>query len=460
VSAARPRLAFVAAWAAIAAGCADARPVVDGGAGCGADMRRGIHECGILDPDSPDFHGALIRSVNWDLQSCAQCHGEDFSGGSAQSSCLGCHPGSGGPTGCATCHGAPPSTGAHAAHAAGTIARPFDCTECHLKPRLYTDVGHILGGDGTLLPPPAVVRFGALAAASVDGVTRAGAPSWNGDSAICSNVYCHGAAFADAKAARTTPDWKGGASEAACGACHGLPPADHGNGPGARCELCHPAVAGAALSVSNPALHVDGQVQLGDGSGACWACHGTTGNPAPPRDLSGNTDPSAIGVGAHAAHVGATHRLSAPVLCGDCHVVPTALADAGHIDHDLPATVFPPAALTGSLSAADGAMPAWDHASARCANVYCHGGGATLSTDQSAGLERAPLWTGGTSEAACGGCHGVPPVDGSHQSTMTLDHCADCHPKTMDASGAIIVSGAPGALTSMHINGVVDVQMP
>jgi predicted CxxxxCH...CXXCH cytochrome family protein len=217
-------------------------------------------------------------------------------------------------------------------------------------------------------------------------------------------------------------------------------------------------MAGAGMKIANPALHVDGQVQLGDGSGACWACHGSAGDPAPPRDLSGNADPTAIGVGAHAAHLGATHRLSAPVLCSDCHLVPKTISDPGHVDHDLPAIVFPQGILAGSLSAADNATPAWDHAGARCANVYCHGGGAMLATDRAAGLERTPLWTGGTGEAACGACHGVPPVDASHQSSMTLDHCADCHPKTMDASGAIIVTGPPGALASTHINGVVDVQ--
>jgi hypothetical protein len=50
----------------------------------------------------------------------------------------------------------------------------------------------------------------------------------------------------------------------------------------------------------------------------------------------------------------------------------------------------------------------------------------------------------------------LPPGDGAHVGITSPD-CARCHPSTVTANGAIIVSGPPGARTSTHINGVIDV---
>lgn len=201
----------------------------------------------------------------------------------------------------------------------------------------------------------------------------------------------------------------------------------------------------------SPATHVDGIAQVGGVASpavpACTGCHGAAGqNPAPPRDSSGNTSPTALGVGAHQAHVTAAHHLSVPVPCSTCHVVPAALEDPGHINHPLPAIV-----VFSGLAVHDGATPAWNRANATCTNSYCHGGGQSMAGDTNARL-RAPVWTLGTSQAFCGSCHGVPPSTPAHAG-VAFPNCSGCHPGTVEPNGAIHfdVGG-----TTKHMNGVID----
>jgi predicted CxxxxCH...CXXCH cytochrome family protein len=80
-------------------------------------------------------------------------------------------------------------------------------------------------------------------------------------------------------------------------------------------------------------------------------------------------------------------------------------------------------------------VPSWD--GTRCTNVYCHG-------------TATPSWTLGTSQAECGTCHAIPPANSAHAGATALDQCTRCHPRTIDATGALIAGGG-------HINGVVDV---
>ncbi len=415
---------LAAACALLFAACADGRPpdgvpCSDPSASCGR-----VHPLDVNDPASPDFHGTLIQNLGWNFSLCQGCHGQDFSGGTSGVSCLTCH--SDGPTSCTTCHGQPPATGAHRAHASGaTLQKKFDCTECHLKPLVYTDAGHLFAADGTLLPDEPRVTFGALAGASLDGGARIGPPTYA--SGTCSNVYCHGGAFADASATNRAPTWSGGGDQAACGTCHGTPPSDHAR---TNCAECHPRVVDGSGKIVDFARHLDGKLSLGDESGGCLACHPSPG-------------------GAHASHTGAAHKIAAPIACGDCHAVPQAVSSAGHIDHAGPATVFP--AGLGGLAFSDGAQPAWSHAAATCSAVYCHGGGAALAADTSPSIVRAPSWTPGSGAATCGACHGIPPTNAPHTAAMTLADCARCHPSTIDASGALVAGGT-------HLDGKVDAQ--
>jgi len=444
-----------------------------------AFLQSSVHPGGIMNPDSGDFHGKLLREQKYAFGVCQKCHGTDFAGGSSGVSCLGCH--SKGPTDCSTCHGAIASKGSHAHHlgaagasavtggpgAAAPLGKSYGCQECHVVPTAYTDVGHIFLASGELDPPPAEVKLGATAALTPAGATRAAEPSYDPATQSCSNVYCHGAVLADTTGTNTHPVWSAPATgQADCGTCHGLPP-NHANG--SVCSACHPAVVDKDRKIVAPDLHIDGKVDFA-AAGAdatagsnCAGCHGSAASPAPPRSLAGQTAPTARGVGAHQAHLQATAHLRGPIACNECHRVPAEVSSAGHFtghgagaDADIAAEVFPPDPTVGVLAQADGATPAWDVATATCSGVYCHGGGAKLRTD-TASIDRAPVWTA-AGDLGCGSaCHGLPPVFAPHMPSMARTDCASCHPRTVDPAGNIIVSGAPGAETSAHMNGALDV---
>jgi predicted CxxxxCH...CXXCH cytochrome family protein len=416
-----------------------------------------IHEAGILNPHSPDFHGALLADNHWDLSLCTGCHGDAFEGGPAEAPCTTCH--TEGPDACTTCHRADlRARGSHAAHLTGDDG-PLsldDCVHCHVVPVAYDSPGHLFAADGTPDPPPADVTFESLAALTPNAAHRAGPPTYVYESGTCQNVYCHGDVLGDGNAALTRPIWfDGGSGQAACGTCHGLPPSSH-HPSQVECQLCHQRVAGPEQTVAAPELHVDGMVQVGHTEAGCASCHGSTANAAPPVDLLGNASTDSVTVGAHQPHVLGSSRLRGPMACGECHLEPTTFDSPGHVETPWPAEVFPGAASFESLASTRGAVPAWDRTTGRCADVYCHGGGA-LTADTSAGVNRTPLWTRlRQGEAACGSCHGIPPSTAPHDSSWGLSSCHDCHAGTVDVFGGIVVTGPPGARTSLHINGVVD----
>lgn len=423
-------------------------------------VRSSVHSGGLLDRTQPDFHGTLLRNQSYDFKSCQSCHGEDFRGGKAEASCVSCH--QGGPTSCDTCHGRSLTrSGAHGAHlGAGASAKVLTCSECHTMPKSYLDPGHIFTADGKLDPPPAEVTLGQTAATTPRPADRKGAPAYDRTTGTCSNVYCHGAAFADTKATNTTPTWKTtGTKPSECGTCHGAPP--NGRIAGA-CSSCHPAVVDRTMKVIRPELHIDGKVDLAAPEAACGGCHGTPASPAPPPDLSGNMALDAIGVGAHRQHLTGPARLMSTIGCADCHVTPTELTSPGHIApghvagaDDLPAEVFPAGGRFASASA-QGSKPTWVPAEKTCANVYCHEGGPWLARD-SAPVSRRPSWIA-PKEISCGtSCHATPPKDEIHVPARQFTACAACHGGTIDSNGNILLIGPPGAQTSKHINGIIDV---
>jgi predicted CxxxxCH...CXXCH cytochrome family protein len=379
------------------AGVRDLRPRLESWVvACQAAVRRSaIHPGGILNPADPSFHGQLVAGVGWDLRACTTCHGADFAGGSTGATCTTCH--EGGPTACATCHSRPEG-GAHVTH----VAR-MSCAECHVVPDRWDAPGHILGDA-----PPAEVTFGARAALDFEG-RRTAPPSWDGTR--CSSVYCHGAVFSDGAATNPTPRWQG--DTVTCGSCHGTPPSDHGTA--STCVSCHPRA-----TAEN---HNDGQVQLGRDDGPlCARCHGGGDDPAPPLSVQGLSFTTALPVGAHQSHLQARHQLAAPVACASCHLVPGTLTAAGHVDTELPAEVVTTAG--------------WDRQSATCANG-CHG-------------DARPVWNRvDVGEASCGTCHGLPP-DG--HAPATINDCATCHPRTVDAFGNILWTNEG----SEHLDGNVD----
>jgi len=176
--------------------------------------------------------------------------------------------------------------------------------------------------------------------------------------------------------------------------------------------------------------------ELGDGypddEFTCWSCHGSEANAAPPVGLNGETEISALGVGAHQAHLAGA--LAGPVKCSECHAVPETTDAEGHIDA-LPAEVtFGPVASAGETA------PEWDRESGTCNNVYCHG--ATLS----GGSDKNPVWTQ-DAQLSCGSCHGFPPPP---PHTLTTD-CSLCHSDTVKPDGSLDIEGGK------HIDGVLEV---
>jgi predicted CxxxxCH...CXXCH cytochrome family protein len=412
-----------------------------------------VHINGWMDPGNTDqFHGRVLRQAVYDLSGCQACHGQDLAGGSVGVACTSCHPS--GVMACNTCHGsaanaAPPgdlnylsatslvTVGAHQSHATdGTMHAAFPCQRCHPTPSQPGDEGHYQSG-GKLLTGPAKVTVDA---------GYAGSFAWDRNNATCANGYCH-APFQDPTAAQINPIvWTNvGQNQAPCGSCHGIPPPGHG--PDDRCQTCHrPSFIG---DQPRSPLHVNGQVDLAAPAGSCIGCHGSGDSPAPPIDLLGRSDPALQTVGAHRDHLEALHKVSAPVACNECHVVPTDLHSPGHIDHLPPAEVFPPDA--GVLARKDGATPTYDPATATCTS-YCHGSGASLSQDTAPTVNRTPRFNGGPGEAACGSCHGIPPQGTGHPGA-TLTSCANCHSHSVTPAGNIIVN-ADGSST--HLNGRID----
>jgi predicted CxxxxCH...CXXCH cytochrome family protein len=406
-----------------------------------AYRRSRFHDPGLLDPASEQFHGKELQRRSWNFPLCQTCHGEDFSGNKNSTSCLSCH--RDGPTSCDTCHGKGPTTNAHPAHLVTGIA----CSECHRVPTQWDDPGHIIDASGKADPLPAEVTLGARANLDVTPPRRTAPAAYDPATGRCDNVYCHGAVLGDPAAANIAPSWNAGPPAAACGTCHGKPPTSHSQND---CITCHSSTVTANDQFTN--LHVDGIVQIGDGSGTCTACHGSGTNAAPPRGLHGEQFTTSIAVGAHRAHLDAPSRLRGPIACNECHVVPAAVGDAGHIDSASPAEVFPSG--SGLLARADGAVPAWDRMTATCSGSYCHGDGTRLAADSSPGRVRTPNWIASSGQVYCGSCHGTPPTTAPHTSNMTIASCTTCHP-SVDSFGNIVFTGPQ---TTKHLDGVVDVR--
>lgn len=331
---------------------------------------------------------------------------------------------------CDSCHGgngiaAPPqdttggtttdlrTVGAHRNHLApSTWRKDIACADCHRVPTSVFQIGHL---D---TPRPAELTFSPIA----------GNASWNGST--CTNTYCHGAGLGGGTS--KNPIWTNvNGTQGQCGSCHGTPPpAPHPADPD--CGKCHDTMtAGGGLAITDPARHIDGNLDVNTNQ-ACNTCHGGTTN-APPKDTQGNTATTTRGVGAHQSHLATTSRFL-PVACNDCHRVPGTVTSVGHVDTLLPAEV------TFSLRA--GTATAFN--GSRCSNNYCHG--STLTGGQAS----APLWQiVDGSQAQCTSCHGNPPPSPPHSASTT--DCGQCHPN--------VQLGSPMTFTNplAHVDGTLDV---
>ncbi len=289
-----------------------------------------------------DGHGAFLKNVNWAVESCTTCHGEDLAGGSSDISCYTCHENyphdsewmnmaSNDSHGsyvkaqewdtesCQTCHGEDLAGG----------TSDVSCYTCHESyPHADTWLTATEEGHGAFVK----------------------ALEWDLES--CAD--CHG------------EDYKGGSSEVSCYTCHESYPhpenhewvggtdVSHGKYIKTQywdlssCQLCHGEdYAGGTTNTSCTTCHSGEQ-----GPESCNVCHGSGFNAAPPQDLADHSETTYLGVGAHQTH------MAVSPYCELCHHQPESFDDPLHLDGNLPAEV------NENLQ--------WNRETATCANVYCH----------------------------------------------------------------------------------------
>lgn len=237
--------------------------------------------------ESPDQHGtAAMYQTGGD---CRVCHGQDLTGGSSGVTCDDCHA----PTwrtDCVWCHGgtqnntgAPPqdiddntdpetiSFTAHSAHVTTTAVHgAYDCVQCHKKPLDILDYGHVVR-DNT--PGFGEVYYGG-------GISTI-ATYYQG---TCSNTYCHG----NGSIGGEITDGDGPLNCASCHPDTNTPAAwntlsgkhELHLSEGVTCDECHSTVVGPNETITNPALHVNGDKDVAptgvtwNGSSCTGSCHG------------------------------------------------------------------------------------------------------------------------------------------------------------------------------------------
>lgn len=231
-----------------------------------------------------------------------------------------------------------------------------------------------------------------------------------------------------------------------CKSCHGG--SFSGNGDAKTCLTCHNQAAGPE---------------------ACNTCHGGFRTPSiiyPPQDLSDRDSSDAVG--AHAMHMEGLGNGPA-LVCGDCHVVPTSVSTAGHLDSTpgaeivysskssistnvsghqyyvstLPTNVPNPRFVTVAGTNKKG-----------CADSYCHGSFKNGNTDN------VVEWGAGADGAKCGTCHGdaatgnpLPKTLANGGNHPNVQNCSFCHSEVVSVSGTTytIID------KQKHINGKLNV---
>jgi len=287
----------------------------------------------------------------------------------------------------------------------------------------------------------------------------------NWDDAACKP--CHGG------------DYNGGTAGVSCFACHAAYP-HAAQFPGGRhttylrgalfpledCQVCHgtdydggPIVEAGCL---RSGCHTDASGTQKSPE-ACNTCHGQFRSPAgellswaPPKSVAGDTSTTVAGVGAHTAHLQyANAGLS--VKCQECHTVPAVWNAPGHITGMGAEVVFND--TLANLPTGGGLyVPAnltYLRSSTSCQNTYCHGNWVARRATSSnpayytdsvmVGNNTSPVWVGGSAEASCGSCHGLPPT-----GHLAVTACSGCHSGVVNGQGTIIDP-------TKHINGKINV---
>lgn len=244
-----------------------------------------VHPEGINNPKSPNFHGVLIKNINYKLNECQNCHASDYSGGITGSSCLTCHNQSAGPEACNTCHGdfrnpsiIAPNKGAHYKHLYTSVTgKQVICVTCHQIPTGFNSPGHIDDSKG------AEVIFSSLALTetNVTGTQDYDSnlplftpnPTYTKSNQTCGNNYCHGY-FKNGNTDNVV-SFNAGSEGGKCGSCHGNPAtgdpmpktsAQGGTHPNvSACNSCHADVVSLVNGqwvISSPTKHINGLLNV------------------------------------------------------------------------------------------------------------------------------------------------------------------------------------------------------
>jgi predicted CxxxxCH...CXXCH cytochrome family protein len=205
---------------------------------------------------------------------------------------------------------------------------------------------------------------------------------------------------------------------------------------------------------------------------ACGGCHGnppTTANIGGDYGLIGTPHASnALPPGAPGAHV--THVQTRAMVCETCHYINNGTTKMPNQSGTIQIGFFGfgGKVTSGTYGPYSSAAPHYRFASGtanttiaaavisyatanKCSNVYCHGGGLTVSgsvvkvpltAQNPATLNQTPQWNG-TGQNQCGNCHGKdaanPPTMGSHVKHAAATggysfSCDMCHPNNADNS--------------------------
>jgi len=245
----------------------------------------GVHKDGIINPNSPNFHGVLIQNLNWNLKECQNCHAADYSGGITGANCLTCHTQPSGPEACNTCHGQfnnpsiiAPNKGAHYKHLYNnSVGKQVVCIACHQVPTNFNSPGHIDDTKG------AEIIFSELALNVTNEPTTQDYdsglslftpnPGYNKTNQSCSNTYCHGY-FKNGNVDNIV-SFTAGSNGAKCGSCHGNPTtgdplpktsAEGGTHPNVTsCNTCHSGIVNLVNGnwvISDPTKHINGLLNI------------------------------------------------------------------------------------------------------------------------------------------------------------------------------------------------------
>jgi predicted CxxxxCH...CXXCH cytochrome family protein len=184
-----------------------------------------------------------------------------------------------------------------------------------------------------------------------------------------------------------------------------------------------------------------------NGPQACNTCHGNNDHIYPPQSLSGNTEPTQQGVGAHDIHLTSDtlQRISAQVECNECHLPVTSFSDPNHIKKDnLSKATIVFGELAKTVTTGVTPDPQFNSETQTCSGTYCHG------NFKNGNQSNSPSFLAPNSQG-CGTCHGNPTTGDPRPGGLhtTNPNCYLCHGVVINQQRVIVNK-------SKHINGVVN----